>query len=43
MTNLTTVLLGFALSFAATGCNNPSSAAAQTSSTQTAQAAEGGA
>jgi hypothetical protein len=40
MTNLTTVLLGFALSLSAMGCNNPSSAAAQTSSTQTAQAAE---
>jgi hypothetical protein len=39
-TNLTTVLLGFALSLSAMGCNNPSSAAAQTSSTQTAQAAE---
>jgi hypothetical protein len=40
MTQLTSLLIGFVLSFAATGCNNPSSAAAQTSSTQTAQAAE---
>lgn len=40
MTQLTSILIGFVLSFAATGCNNPSSAAAQTSSTQTAQAAE---
>lgn len=38
--HLTALFLGFALSLSATGCNNPSSAAAQTSSTQTAQAAE---
>lgn len=40
MTQLTTVLLGLSLSLTTAGCNNPSNAAAQTSSTQTAQAVE---
>lgn len=41
MTQLMSLLIGFALSFAATGCNNPSSAAAaQSSAAQTSQAAE---
>jgi hypothetical protein len=41
MTQLTRLLIGFVLSFAATGCNNPSSAtASQSSAAQTSQAAE---
>lgn len=41
MTQLTSLLIGFVLLSAATGCNNPSSAAAaQTSATQTAQTVE---